>query len=1244
MAAIATPIDTAFQKQGPMSEEVIGKRLSSGDRVGKYEVLKYIASGGMGAVYKARDVESDRVVALKILPPSMAKQPKHLDRFRREARAAARLDHENIVALYEFGEHAGVYFLALEYVAGVDLQAYIENRHRRHQVVSPDEARQIVLQAARALNHAHEQHIVHRDVKPSNFLLTRKDGQLVVKLTDLGLAIQTSDEEYRLTREGTTVGTVDYMAPEQARNSGSADIRSDIYSLGCTFYHILAGNAPFARGTMAERLLQHLQDEAPDVRKLNKHVPPGYVAILSRMLAKKPEERYQTPDELLRDLEDPENAVRQTEQPPRARGTPISRNPGRPPSDDALDESAPAVPRDSRKLRDRPDSNAASGVYKTPKKTLRMSVPPWVFFVVGGVGVLVVAVIGLILTTGGPSEPTKNSQTPTTIPNVVTPGPTADNPDGPTPAKGAEIGDRIGPEPPTLPRLFETAQTFDITALRSEFYGPFQTFPQPPPGVPVLVVSRWAAPGAATVRTLAEALTQAPPGVSIIEIHDRGPVFVGNLPSVDGRVIFLRGGPGFRPLLAWEPTRPATKEKSPAVLLGHRRGQLVVDGLDIVVKWTDAQADAPAYLFQAAAGQLHLRDCTFSLAGKHPHGIVVARVQGVDGGAVTEPALLRLSHCYAHGTDLMAVAVEGANADVLIDDSLLVGNHLPLLTVASGDENDVKVRVVRSTLVTAEKLLRCQDRSGKGGAPRLGVMVWDSVLARSDPFAPTGDLVSMGGGAEPNRMKWRVVNSVYAGWKKLLDGGGTSIDGSDLKAWQALWRYDRGDRTILETWPNNPPAQLENLPASVFYPYDTPVAFAASASAGPVGAVIGRLPAEPDAWLLRTYERPALAMPAAPDMGPPAIDDAMDGLYHGERVELPIKGDLGIILAKLLQGKPLAPRVVFHVAGSGVQTCTPLRVQGLAELVLYFETAKDARIEPLTLLADPRGVLDRAALFEMDRGSLELIGAHIRLDNSRSAIVPPYAIKVAGGHLLMHRCQVQGPLGKSPDSFRSLIALTGPANAPVECRLTECRLLSGKGVLQAAGVAVRLSARNNVVLALGDALQVDLAGVPESIQTTFQFDNNTWALRRALLALKAGPYPIDRADLVLVQASANYFADPFGARQSAMLRIPEPLLAHGQLQWHGKGNAFDRRLESYHAFAGTAPGNKQTLADWEQLWGHAGEQDALSVEPGPAKKATIDADAPQLERLALPAQVRAVPGNPPPGADLVRLGVLKKKV
>jgi serine/threonine-protein kinase len=271
-------------------------------RIGRYEVLHHIASGGMGAVYKAVDVELGREVALKVLPPEIAVNPSMMERFRREAKAAAQLHHENIVAIHEFGESAGTYFLALEFVDGIDLHEYIKERGRLH----PDEARELLKQAVKGLAHAHSMGIIHRDIKPSNFLITQKDGQPLLKLTDLGLARQAREEEARVTRDGTTVGTVDYMAPEQAHDAGLCDIRSDLYSLGCTFYHMLAGHAPFNEGSLIERLTKHVHLDPPDIRELNADVPDDLKHILERMLRKRPEDRYQTPVELIRDLVNPE--------------------------------------------------------------------------------------------------------------------------------------------------------------------------------------------------------------------------------------------------------------------------------------------------------------------------------------------------------------------------------------------------------------------------------------------------------------------------------------------------------------------------------------------------------------------------------------------------------------------------------------------------------------------------------------------------------------------------------------------------------------------------------------------------------------------------------------------------------------------------------------------------------------------------------------------------------------------------
>ena len=216
----------------------------------------------------------------------------------------------------------------MEFVNGPDLADYILSKGR----LEVAEARTILIQAAQALDHAYRQGVVHRDIKPSNFLLARQDGELLVKMTDLGLSRTVSDEEFRVTRDGTTVGTVDYLSPEQSRDSSLADIRSDIYSLGCTAYHMLAGEPPFSEGGLGERVYKHLHTEPPDIRRINPDVPPGLWAVLKRMLAKAPGARYQTPAELLNDLlhlptQSPDGTAEPSEPSPSARRAAKRRDP-----------------------------------------------------------------------------------------------------------------------------------------------------------------------------------------------------------------------------------------------------------------------------------------------------------------------------------------------------------------------------------------------------------------------------------------------------------------------------------------------------------------------------------------------------------------------------------------------------------------------------------------------------------------------------------------------------------------------------------------------------------------------------------------------------------------------------------------------------------------------------------------------------------------------------------------------------
>lgn len=274
-----------------------GESAESLRRLGKFQIVKKLGAGGMGAVFLATDTELKRPVALKVLPKDRTDNPRLVRRFKAEAQAVATLRHDNIVAIYEAGEIDGYPYLALEYVDGTDLQTLIQKRG----VVPPKRSLKIIRQVADALQHAYEKNIVHRDIKPSN-LLVKSDG--ACKLTDLGLA-RSIDEtlDTSITRAGTTVGTVDYISPEQACDSKAADIRSDIYSLGCTWYHMLTGEPPFNEGDLQAKIRAHLNSPPPNPRQLNPNIPEAYVAVMHQMMAKDPRDRYQTPAELIADLD-----------------------------------------------------------------------------------------------------------------------------------------------------------------------------------------------------------------------------------------------------------------------------------------------------------------------------------------------------------------------------------------------------------------------------------------------------------------------------------------------------------------------------------------------------------------------------------------------------------------------------------------------------------------------------------------------------------------------------------------------------------------------------------------------------------------------------------------------------------------------------------------------------------------------------------------------------------------------------
>ncbi len=267
----------------------------------KYKLLAHLGSGGMGKVYLCEQLLLHRLVAVKVLQPSVQTDfGGAVERFFREARAVAQLDHPNIVRVFDMDRNASNPFMVMEFVDGTNLHALVAERGP----LGIDRALNFTLQAARGLKHAHEAGLIHRDIKPSNLLLDRGGS---VKLLDLGLARFFTDnaKNNNLTAkydENNIIGTADYIAPEQTQDSSKVDIRADIYSLGGTLYYLLTGRAPFEGSSLAQKLLFHQLRDPDPVSAFRNDVPADVDAFVKRMMAKKPEDRYQTPQGVIEAL------------------------------------------------------------------------------------------------------------------------------------------------------------------------------------------------------------------------------------------------------------------------------------------------------------------------------------------------------------------------------------------------------------------------------------------------------------------------------------------------------------------------------------------------------------------------------------------------------------------------------------------------------------------------------------------------------------------------------------------------------------------------------------------------------------------------------------------------------------------------------------------------------------------------------------------------------------------------------
>ncbi len=1227
--------------------------------LGKYEVLAHVATGGMGAIYRARDTETGREVALKVLNPKMAERPDAVQRFHSEAHNAAQLRHENIVSVFEVGEIKGVTYLAMEFIDGIDLADHIGKKGR----LDIEEARLITFQAARALLHAYKRGIVHRDIKPSNFLLMHKEGKLVVKLTDLGLSRQVDDAEFRVTREGFTVGTVDYISPEQARDSRSADIRSDLYSLGCTLYHMLTGQPPFSDGGLGERIYKHMEVEPADVRDLRPEIPASMARITQRLLAKKPEDRYQTPRELLQALTQAEERLPDTARTARPKAIQKSAGPHGPRQKREAASTEVETPRAAERPGPRVKQKETVAELKKPAPPKPVAKKPpsnrlgWLLGIGGGAVLL--GIVVLIIVRPWKSVAPEKQDDPSDDKGVVILPPDKKTPIDP-------ITKPPGPDkdPPakTWPPLRADAPILDRDRLTKTFTEGWEEKPIPAE-LPVFRVRRQpAAAGqyaslAAAAKAIQEKGGVGPLGAerlydAVIEIEDNGPLYETSF-ALTGKSVLIRAAAGYRPLLCWDVDREREKPLPP--LVSVQNGRLGLEGLEIVLPASRPVSDSRAAFARVVGGDFMARLCTFSVSGSHPAGVAVARLEGSakDG----KPARCRLSRCQARGGSLVGLDLESGARQVLIDDTLLTTGNMPLLDVHAAKGERVKLSLLRSTLVSRGLGLRVRAEEGASlPADTFEVDAWDVVLARAGP-GREGVMVELPAKMLPEAMRWRATNCLYTGWKQLLHGP-LDVEGTDTTGWERRWSSFGVERAQTLAWPLAAFPELAEVSDAEYATHRTPgepVGFAATSwpclavpgkedPALTIGCPTHLLPTDRERWVQWTSQRFVTPPVELLSSSPPAIPPEADGVFQGDRLDL-TAGDLGEYIEQMPRVRRLAPKVILQLYRSPqgmVRASTPIRVKDL-DLVLVLEPlkkgmGKDATTERLVLSSAATLVRNTGAFIEVENGNLDIIGGEIKsLDFTN-------LIKIKGGSLRLHDVRLTGPVNALP-TFEGLIHFQGgePARkkegrerTPI-LSINESVLVSGR-----SGIAVQGSARvrvvQSVIVAGLDAIDLEpgLEKRPK-MNLSCSLENVTVAAAQSVVRLGKMPGTTPPEEPIVIHTRSCAVLNPFGGKAGLLLSEPESL-QRGGLLWQGDQDVFDRRLHFGAATPRTIPDKAEGLAGWTALWGAGGARRATLGFAHPNK---FDADRWPLERLALSA-----PGRPDEmrglGADLQKLGILRK--
>ena len=1217
------------QSQSGSGEYSREQDLLKAGRLGRYEIKKKLGAGGMGAVYLALDPQLNRLVALKILPPDKAENTTLVKRFRAEAQAVAQLKHEHIVQIYESGELDGYMYISLEYVEGTDVQRLIRKRGR----LPVRRATEIIKQVTLALEHASESGIVHRDIKPANLLITQSG---VVKLTDLGLARALDDEETSITRDGTTVGTVDYMSPEQGRSSKAADIRSDLYSLGCTWYHMLTGTPPYPEGNITNKLHAHATATIPDPRSINESIPESIIGVIARLMAKKPIDRYQSAHELLEDLEavkknsrsevsatdlaalaSPEAIEEEGFEAPSQPATLPQRSKSKNP-DDSPEESSNGS-KTSRRNKTASTSSKKqkenSGIDSLPprerkklsevegKKENSFNSAPFVY---AGIAIVAVAFVGLLysvisgfggaidhngtgdvdlLSMAEERQKAREEEIEKAKQDGLNNNQQASNKQN-NPNQQTNPNQQNNPNQQTNPGASEVhgSQSSQSQADNKNLKNGSQI---------IAIIAPDKKTNATSAHSFKEAIRKATKPNAIIELQSEQLILWEQPVDIVDKILTLRAG----------------KKSSGQILVNTtgalaegffrvQKGSLKLEGLHFGLLGYDLPGENELTLIRTTNADLDVRDCSFTIEENRKNAIVLHRAKW-DSVKIGKA---NWQQCLIRGAAWKPFSFSGRKFQAMVQESLIAVGDQPVFTLSHPPRpiaSDAKRELfVTDSIVIGKANIFEIDNKDKYKAPDTFIHLNRSgfVASRSvgpQPFLSVrnwpADFHESAEVGKLSNLKWINEETTFSGWNLRLQASISNARKDDFKAeTNEQWIQYLGEKGLTGLWKTDGVSPDVFSRLATLEPADLKrYQIAGLAQAGP--KVIEKLASITAPALARKTWRAELTFQSPPHL------PLQKSPFNAEAKKLQVdlnKTDLGQFLASQDLSKP----TFIEATGFGLRKCSPIAIIN-KQVKIQFKSTKGKF--PLTLQPIPRKSNSSGKStpwITVQNGTLELEGGIFRLHPpDKKFPMPSHWIQSENSTVRISKCYVTAPFEKH-GRLSSLVRISQPKVTKRKgngLSLEQSYLQYGGDLIDIDLFANTMQVRNSLLVSQNHLFNIKYQNKAQNQpRGVFEISKCTLSSRNGFFNFDLPATPTFEKPFVNAYVSETIFVAPVAtpARNAPAVSLVSstfnPTELPKRLWWWGNRNGFSPEVAKKLM-------GKPVPNIWPEFWGPGHVQSAL---------------------------------------------------